>query len=135
LLESFFQMPSDLSGGQKRRVAIARAMAPKPRLLLFDSPTSGLDPLTAKTVDAEIIKLRDLEHVSSILVTHQIDDAFYVASHAAVHDCGGVRIVEATDQRAQEAGFMMLRDGRIYFEGTPADLRASQDPYLRRYLS
>lgn len=129
------QMPSDLSGGQKRRVAIARAMAPRPRLLLFDSPTSGLDPLTAKTVDAEIIKLRDLEQVSSILVTHQIDDAFYVATHTAVRDDDRVRIVDATDQRAQEAGFMMLRDGRIYFEGTAADLRASQDPYLRKYLS
>ena len=78
------RMPSELSGGQRRRVAIARAMATKPHLLLFDDPTTGLDPVIATTVDDEIVKLRDLEHVTSILVTHQIRDAFYVATHEAV---------------------------------------------------
>ena len=77
------RMPSELSGGQRRRVAIARAMAAKPRILLYDEPTTGLDPITACTVDDEIIKLRDLENVSSILVTHQLRDAFYVATHEA----------------------------------------------------
>ena len=76
-------MPSELSGGQRRRVAIARAMAAKPSLLLFDDPTSGLDPITAATVDDQIVKLRDMEHVTSIVVTHQMRDAFYVASHEA----------------------------------------------------
>ena len=73
------RMPSELSGGQRRRVAIARAMAFKPRILLYDEATTGLDPITATTVDDEIIKLRDLEDVSSIVVTHQLRDAFYVA--------------------------------------------------------
>ena len=73
------RMPSELSGGQRRRVAIARAMAAKPRILLYDEPTTGLDPITALTIDEEIIKLRDLENVSSIVVTHQLRDAFYVA--------------------------------------------------------
>ena len=73
-------MPSELSGGQRRRVAIARAMAAKPRILLYDEPTTGLDPITATTVDEEIIKLRDIEGVSSIVVTHQLRDAFYVAT-------------------------------------------------------
>ena len=77
------RMPSELSGGQRRRVAIARAMAAKPNLLLFDDPTTGLDPIIATTVDDEIVKLRDLEHVTSIVVTHQIRDAFYVATHEA----------------------------------------------------
>ena len=77
------RMPSELSGGQRRRVAIARAMAAKPRILLYDEPTTGLDPITALTVDEEIIKLRDLEGVSSILVTHQLRDAFFVAEHIA----------------------------------------------------
>ena len=77
------RMPSELSGGQRRRVAIARAMAFKPRILLYDEATTGLDPITATTVDDEIIKLRDLENVSSIVVTHQLRDAFYVATHMA----------------------------------------------------
>jgi phospholipid/cholesterol/gamma-HCH transport system ATP-binding protein len=134
LKEYIDQMPSDLSGGQRRRVAIARAMAAKPRLLLFDSPTSGLDPITAKTVDAEVIKLRDLEHVTSILVTHQLDDAFYVAFHEALREDGRVRIVPS-DRKANEAEFLMLRDAKIYFDGSAAELRASTDPYLRRFLS
>ena len=78
------RMPSELSGGQRRRVAIARAMAFKPSILLYDEATTGLDPITATTVDDEIIKLRDLEEVSSIVVTHQLRDAFYVATHMAV---------------------------------------------------
>ena len=81
--EHIDKMPSELSGGQRRRVAIARAMAAKPGLLLYDEPTTGLDPMTALTVDAEIIKLRDIENVTSVLVTHQLRDAFYVATHAA----------------------------------------------------
>ena len=84
LAEHIDKMPSELSGGQRRRVAIARAMAFKPRILLYDEATTGLDPITATTVDDEIIKLRDLEHVSSIVVTHQLRDAFYVATHMAV---------------------------------------------------
>ena len=86
--------PSELSGGQRRRVAIARAMASKPRILLYDEATTGLDPITATTVDEEIVKLRDLENVSSIVVTHQLRDAFFVATHEAGQRCDGkVRIV------------------------------------------
>ena len=79
LAEYMDRMPSELSGGQRRRVAIARAFASRPRHLLIDDPTSGLDPITSKTVDNEIVKLRDLEHVTSIVVTHQLQDAFYIA--------------------------------------------------------
>ena len=90
------RMPSELSGGQRRRVAIARAMASKPEILLYDEATTGLDPITATTVDDEIIKLRDLENVSSIVVTHQLRDAFYVATRKAVRDADGtIRIVAA----------------------------------------
>ncbi len=96
------RMPSELSGGQRRRVAIARAMAAKPHLLLFDDPTSGLDPITAATVDDEIVKLRDLEHVTSIVVTHQIRDAFYVATHEAVREDGRLRIVTRPRGDGQE---------------------------------
>ena len=130
------RMPSDLSGGQRRRVAIARAMAAKPRILLYDEPTTGLDPITANTVDDEIIKLRDLENVSSILVTHQLRDAFYVATHEAVRrDDGLLQIVSADQDKSLEAEFIMLKDGGIAFEGHAAELRESSDVYLRAFLS
>ncbi len=130
------RMPSDLSGGQRRRVAIARAMAAKPRILLYDEPTTGLDPITACTVDDEIIKLRDLENVSSILVTHQLRDAFYMATHEAVRrDDGLLQIVPADEDKSQEAEFIMLKDGGIAFEGHAAELRESSDVYLRTFLS
>jgi len=129
------RMPSELSGGQRRRVAIARAMCVKPRILLYDEPTTGLDPITGMTIDNEIVKLRDLEDVSSILVTHQLRDAFYVATHEAVRRDGRVEIVPASPQKADEAEFIMLRDGRIVFEGSASELRASGDDYLRTFLS
>jgi phospholipid/cholesterol/gamma-HCH transport system ATP-binding protein len=123
--------PSELSGGQKRRVAIARAMAAKPDLLLFDDPTVGLDPVIAATVDDEIVKLRDLEHVTSILVTHQIRDAFYIARHEAVKT--GDRL-EIRDSATERARFMVLHEGRIHFEGTGAELLSSHDAYLKEFL-
>jgi phospholipid/cholesterol/gamma-HCH transport system ATP-binding protein len=129
------RMPSELSGGQRRRVAIARAMAAKPRILLYDEATTGLDPITATTVDDEIIKLRDLENVSSIVVTHQLRDAFYIATHAAIRDNGVIRVVPATEKKAREAEFIMLRDGRIAFEGDADELRESNDDYLKTFLS
>jgi phospholipid/cholesterol/gamma-HCH transport system ATP-binding protein len=128
-------MPSELSGGQRRRVAIARAMSYKPRILLYDEATTGLDPITADTVDDEIIKLRDLEEVSSILVTHQLRDAFRVATHTAVREGGDIHIVAADEAKCEEAEFIMLKDGRIHFEGHAAEIRTSKDPYLRQFLS
>ena len=130
------RMPSALSGGQRRRVAIARAMASKPRILLYDEPTTGLDPITATTVDDEIIKLRDLENVSSIIVTHQLRDAFYVATHTAVRDeKGEIRIIAADAKKEREAEFLMLREGVLAFEGDADALRRSDDPYIRKFLS
>ena len=137
LAEFIDRMPSELSGGQRRRVAIARAMAAKPRILLYDEPTTGLDPITALTVDEEIIKLRDLEGVSSILVTHQLRDAFFVAEHSAARYGGDVRFDRAEGRKADEAEFIMLRDGRIAFEGNAAQLRAvaETDQYIQAFLS
>ena len=135
LSEHIDKMPSELSGGQRRRVAIARAMSYKPRILLYDEPTTGLDPITADTIDNEIIKLRDLENVSSIVVTHQLRDAFRIATYEAVGEKGKIDVVPADEDKAEEAEFIMLRDGRIHFEGHAGELRQSQDPYLRDFLS
>ena len=135
LAEHIDKMPSELSGGQRRRVAIARAMAFKPRILLYDEPTTGLDPITANTIDDEIIKLRDLENVSSIVVTHQLRDAFRVATHEAVRENGYIHIIPAPAEKSEEAEFIMLKEGRISFEGHAAELRASKDPYLHTFLS
>ena len=135
LAEHIDKMPSELSGGQRRRVAIARSMAYKPRILLYDEPTTGLDPITSNTVDDEIIKLRDLENVSSIVVTHQLRDAFRVATHEAVRHGNEIQIVPADENKSEEAEFIMLKDGAIHFEGHAAELRASRDPYLRSFLS
>ena len=129
------RMPSELSGGQRRRVAIARAMSFKPRILLYDEPTTGLDPITADTIDDEIIKLRDLENVSSIVVTHQLRDAFRIATHEAIREGNRMRIQRADARKCEEAEFIMLKDGRIAFEGHAADLRSSTDPYLKAFLS
>jgi phospholipid/cholesterol/gamma-HCH transport system ATP-binding protein len=135
LAEHIDKMPSELSGGQRRRVAIARAMAFKPRILLYDEPTTGLDPITADTIDDEIIKLRDLENVSSIVVTHQLRDAFRIATHEAVQHDGLIRIVPADARKTEQAEFIMLKDGRIHFEGNASELRRSDDPYLKAFLS
>jgi len=127
--------PSELSGGQRRRVAIARAMAARPGILLYDEATTGLDPITATTIDEEIVKLRDLEEVSSIIVTHQLRDAFFVAEHEAIRDRSGFRIKRADAAKADEAEFIMLRDGAVGFEGHAAELRSSTDEYIRTFLS
>ena len=135
-LEEFIvRMPSELSGGQRRRVAIARAMAAKPGILLYDEATTGLDPITATTIDEEMIKLRDLESVSSVIVTHQLRDAFFVAEHAAIRDGKGFRIVSADPRKVDEAEFIMLKDGEIAFEGNASELRASKDAYITEFLS
>jgi phospholipid/cholesterol/gamma-HCH transport system ATP-binding protein len=136
LAEHIDKAPSALSGGQRRRVAIARAMAAKPKILLYDEPTTGLDPITSLTIDAEIIKLRDLEGVSSILVTHQLRDAFYVAEHLAVRDQQQtIDFEQAPPEKQAQCEFIMLQDGNVVFEGDAHAIRASTDPYIKSFLS
>lgn len=131
------RMPSELSGGQRRRVAIARAMAAKPRILLYDEATTGLDPITALSVDEEMVKLRDVEGVSTVLVTHQLRDAFFVAEQSAARQDGRIVIDKADARKIEQAEFIMLKDGRIAFEGHAPELReaARHDEYIRNFLS
>jgi phospholipid/cholesterol/gamma-HCH transport system ATP-binding protein len=136
LEEHVDKMPAALSGGQRRRVAIARAMAFRPSILLYDEATTGLDPITATTVDDEVVKLRDIEGVTSIVVTHQLRDAFYVATNMAVRGADGrTRIVAAPPDKVDQCEFIMLREGLIVFRGNADELRSSRDEYLRRFLS
>lgn len=127
--------PSELSGGQRRRVALARALTTRPALLLFDDPTTGLDPVTAATVDDLIVKLRDIEQVTSVVATHQMRDAFYVAQHRATCANGEVEIEDVPRPDTDLAEFMVLQDGTIVFEGDGASLLASDDPFLKELMA
>lgn len=134
LAEFSDRKPSELSGGQRRRVAIGRAVAPKPDLILFDDPTTGLDPIIAATVNDEIVKLRDLERVTALFVTQQIRDAFYIARHHAERKGTEIEISTAPDQDSTDVDFMLLRDATIHFRGSASELMASEDDYLREFL-
>ena len=134
LTEFSERMPSALSGGQRRRVGIARAMASKPQLLLFDDPITGLDPLIATTIDDEIVKLRDLEDVTTFVVTHQIRDAFYIAEHRAEQRNGKIEVIKEDASKVAGVEFMVLHEGSIIFQGNASELLAATDPYLVEYL-
>ena len=135
-LEEFYDRgPSDLSGGQRRRVAVARAMAHNPEMILYDEPTTGLDPITGSTICDLIVKLRDLEGVTSVLVTHQLRDAFQVAQSFVMKQNGEFVYNRIDDvDRLVGTDFLMLNAGQIVFQGRQRDLFCSDEPYVRRFL-
>jgi len=129
-------MPSELSGGMRRRVAIARALIGQPPVMLYDSPTAGLDPITASRIMTLIIKQRDVSQVSSLLVTHRIQDAFLMA--LSQYDSRQEKLLPASQNgklRDTRTRFLMLHDGGILFHGTLEELRAQKDPYVRKFLA
>jgi phospholipid/cholesterol/gamma-HCH transport system ATP-binding protein len=136
LEELIDKMPAELSGGQKRRVAIARAMAPNPKILLYDEPTAGLDPVTANTIVKQIMKLRDFHSVTSILVSHKLEDGFKLAYNHAVKVGDDIRMErDASLRRVRETMFYMIRDGEIMFRGNVDEFRDSEDPYIQEFQS
>jgi len=127
-------LPSELSGGMRRRVAIARAIITQPEILLYDSPTGGLDPVTSNTIIELLVKQRDEYHTSALLVSHRLPDAFTMATH--VYDSKQERMVPVRkgSHVNTHTGFVVLKDGHKIFEGTADALVNSSEPYLREYL-
>jgi phospholipid/cholesterol/gamma-HCH transport system ATP-binding protein len=128
------QLPSELSGGMRRRVSIARALIGRPPIVLYDSPTGGLDPITSQTIITLILRLRDVYGVTALLATHRLQDGFGLANFYFDPETRTVRRGPGTDTESAITRFVVLREGRIYFEGSPAEMLGSKDPYLRRFL-
>jgi phospholipid/cholesterol/gamma-HCH transport system ATP-binding protein len=127
--------PSELSGGMRRRVAIARAIITEPHVLLYDSPTGGLDPVTSTTIIELLVKQRDVYKTSALLVTHRLQDAFLMATHYFNRQANRMEPIAEGQQIDMHTRFILLRDCRIIFQGTASELANSPDPYLRDYLS
>ncbi len=136
LEDAIDKMPSELSGGMRRRVGIARALVGDPKIVLFDEPTAGLDPPTARTICELAMKLRDLEDVSSIFVTHEMNNVQYICSEYAVVDEDGKVVFEREGERLCliNSKVMMMRQGKIIFSGTDEALRRAEDPYIHKFL-
>jgi len=135
-LERTYDMfPSELSGGMRRRVAIARAIITEPEVLLYDSPTGGLDPVTSNTIIELIIKQRDVYKTSALMVTHRLQDAFTMATHQFDKATNQMVVLHKGQRCDVPMSFLILRDGKVIFDGDAQQLAASRDDYIREYIS
>jgi phospholipid/cholesterol/gamma-HCH transport system ATP-binding protein len=136
LEDAIDKMPAELSGGMRRRVGIARALIGDPKIVLFDEPTAGLDPPTARTICELAMKLRDLEDVSSIFVTHEMNNLDYLCSEYAVVNEKGQVVFEREGERLclTNSKVMMMLEGKVIFSGTDETLRKAEDPYIHKFL-
>ena len=133
LEQTFDLFPSSLSGGMKRRVAIARALIHQPDLLLYDSPTGGLDPVTSTTIIELIVKKRDVSRTPSLLVTHRLQDAFTMCTHRFDADAGRM-VPLPKGQIDPNTTFLILAEGSLIFNGSLRELTACDDPFVREFL-
>jgi phospholipid/cholesterol/gamma-HCH transport system ATP-binding protein len=127
--------PAELSGGMRRRVAIARAIITQPEVLLYDSPTGGLDPVTSNTIIELIVKQRDVYKTSALLVTHRLQDAFTMATHYFDRGSNQMKILPRGQRGDVPMSFLILRDGKVIFDGDARELKESRDEYIREYIS
>jgi phospholipid/cholesterol/gamma-HCH transport system ATP-binding protein len=135
LEQTIDKFPSELSGGMRRRVAIARAIITQPEVLLYDSPTGGLDPITSNTIIELIMKQRDVFKTSSLLVTHRLQDAFTMATHQFDKQTNQMRSLPRGQYCDVPMSFLILRDGKVIFDGDVRQLARTQDEYIREYIS
>ena len=134
LEKAIAKFPSELSGGMRRRVSIARAIINKPDLILYDSPTGGLDPITSTTIIELVVKQRDVSHTTSLLITHRLQDAFTLATHRFNNDAGHMEPIP--DGKIDDSTkFLVLHEGKKVFDGTTLELTHSEDPFLREFLT
>lgn len=134
LEHTFAMLPASLSGGMRRRVAIARAIIDRPDMLLYDSPTGGLDPVTSATIVELVVKQRDVYRTPSLLVTHRLQDAFTMCSHR-YDDAAGKMAPLAHGELDEKTSFLVLHAGRLIFDGTTSELVRSEDPFLKEFLA
>jgi len=127
--------PAELSGGMRRRVAIARAIIAEPEVLLYDSPTGGLDPITSTTIVELLVKQRDVSKTTALLVTHRLQDAFIMATHYFDTDANEMRPLAARSTREVHTRFVLLREGKVVFDGTAQELSRTRDEYIKEYIS
>ena len=136
---AFDKYPADLSGGMRRRVSIARALIDKPAVVLYDSPTAGLDPVTSQTIITLILRGRDVQGVTSLLATHRVQDAFGLANYRFDEQSNRVVALGAKDahhtERVSPTNVLVLRDGKVYFEASAEQFRKTSDSYLKKFLA